>query len=361
MGSAPAHALIALGESAQSQTLLSKEACMRRRQLLALSAGALAAPALITQPARAAVETRELHGYRIRAFAGPAGAGLHDVACNADGTVWITGQRNGTLVLLDPRDGGLKSVGLGSGASPHGVVIGPDEAAWITEGGQNAIARVDGKDHRVQIWKLNGGPSYANLNTPAFDKQGILWFTGQSGVIGRFDPRTEKMQVWEAPRGAGPYGIAATPQNTVWYVSLAGNYLAELDRATGTPRIVEPPTPQQGARRVWSDSQGRLWISEWNSGNVSMHDPKDGSWKKWKLPGERPRAYAVYVDERDAVWLTDFSANAIARFDPKSESFLSFPSDRSGSNVRQLAGRPGETWGAESGTTRIVAIDKLQG
>ena len=107
-----------------------------------------------------------------------------------------------------------------------------------------------------------------------FDKQGVLWFTGQSGVIGRFDPETEKMQVWDAPRGAGPYGIAATPQGTVWYVSLAGNYLAEIDRVTGTPRIVEPPTPQQGARRVWSDSQGRLWISEWNSGNVSMHDPQ---------------------------------------------------------------------------------------
>jgi virginiamycin B lyase len=47
------------------------------------------------------------------------------------------------------------------------------------------------------------------------------------------------------------------------------------------------------------------------------------------------------------------------RFDPRSETFLSFPSDKAGANVRQLAGRPAETWGAESGTTRIVAIDKL--
>src|SRR5207237_618929 len=190
-----------------------------------------------------------LHGWRIRAFAARPGSGLHDVACNADGTVWITGQRDGTLNLLDPRDGGLKALSLGTGAAPHGVVVGPDGAAWVAEGGQNAIAR-----------------------------------------------------------------------------------------ATGTPRIGEPPTLQQGARRVWSDSQGRLWVSEWNSGNVSLHDPRDGSWKKWKLPGERPRCYAVYVDERDAVWLTDFSANAILRFDPKTETFLAFPSDKSGVNVRQLAG-----------------------
>jgi len=338
---------------------------MRRRHLLALSAGALAAPALITSPARAAVETREQNGYRIRTYNVRPGSGSRDVACNADGTVWFCGQRDGTLNLLDPRDGGLKVVALGQGAAPHGVVVGPDGAAWVTEGGQNSIARVDPKDHKVQLWKLNGGPSYANLNTLVFDKQGTLWFTGQGGVIGRFEPKAEKMQVWDAPRGNGPYGIALTPQGTVWYVSLAGNYLAEIDRASGTPRIVEPPTPQQGARRVWSDSQGRLWISEWNSGNVSMHDPsingnRDGSWKKWKLPGERPRCYSVYVDDRDAVWLTDFAANAIVRFDPKTETFLSFPSDKPGANVRQMAGRPGEAWGGESGTNRLVVIDKPQ-
>lgn len=333
---------------------------MRRRQLLALSAGALAAPALISQPARAAVETREQHGYRIRTYNVRPGSGSRDVACNADGTVWFCGQRDGTLNLLDPRDGSLKVVNLGPGAAPHGVVIGPDGAAWVTEGGQNSIARVDPKDHRVQLWKLNGGPSYANLNTLVFDKQGILWFTGQGGVIGRFEPAGEKMQVWDAPRGYGPYGIALTPQGTIWYVSLAGNYLAEIDRANGAPRIVEPPTPQQGARRVWSDGKGRLWISEWNSGNVSMHDPASGSWKAWKLPGERPRCYSVYVDDRDVAWLTDFSANAIVRFDPQTETFLSFPSDRSGANVRQMAGRPGEAWGGESGTNRIVVIDKPQ-
>jgi virginiamycin B lyase len=332
---------------------------MRRRHLLALSAGALAAPAVITAPARAAVETRDLHGFRIRSFVVRPRSGSRDVACNGDGTVWFCGQRDGTLNLLDPRDGGLKTIDLGTGAAPHGVVVGPDGAAWVTEGGQNAIARVDQKDHRVQLWKLPADKPNTNLNTLVFDKAGTLWFTGQGGVIGRFEAKTEKMQVWDAPRGYGPYGIALTPQGTVWYVSLAGNYLAQIDLASGTPRVVEPPTPQQGARRVWSDSASRLWISEWNSGNVSMHDPRDGSWKQWKLPGERPRCYSVYVDDRDAVWLTDFAANAIVRFDPKTESFLAFPSDKSGANVRQMAGRPGEAWGGESGTNRIVAIDRL--
>ena len=49
-------------------------------------------------------------------------------------------------------------------------------------------------------------------------------------------------------------------------------------------------------------------------------------------------------------------ANAIVRFDPAIERFESFPSDRPGANVRQMLGRKGETWIAESGTDRIRVI-----
>ena len=108
---------------------------------------------------------------------------------------------------------------------------------------------------------------------------------------------------------------------------------------------------------MWSDSKGRIWVSEWNGGNVSVHDPADGSWKTWKLPGDNPTTYAVYVDHLDKVWLTDFSANAILRFDPASEKFTAFPSDKPHANVRQLDGRPGEVWGCESGNDRLVLIE----
>ena len=52
----------------------------------------------------------------------------------------------------------------------------------------------------------------------------------------------------------------------------------------------------------------------------------------------------------------DFGANAILSFDPTTETFKSYPSDREGAAVRQLLGREGEVWGAESGTDRLVVI-----
>jgi len=164
------------------------------------------------------------------------------------------------------------------------------------------------------------------------------------------------MKVWDAPKGRGPYGITSTPRGDIWFVSLAGSYLANVDLETGAATVYEPPSKDQGARRVWSDSKGRLWISEWNSGNVSVYDPGDKSWKQWKLPGERPRTYAVWVDPDDKVWLSEWVANAIVRFDPTTEKFESFPSNRANSGVRQMLGRKGETWIAESGTERIRVI-----
>ena len=315
-----------------------------RRLLIALSLAVLALPA-----AAADVSTRS--------YALPRGGGYpHDVAVSANGLVWYTAQRDGKLGRLEPESGKVDLISLGEGAAPHGVIIGPDAAPWVTEGGTNSIVRVDPQTRAVKRWPLPPERKWANLNTATFDKRGRIWFTGQSGVYGRLDPATGVMDVWDAPRGRGPYGITSTPGGDVYFASLAGSYIARVDLENGAATVIEPPTKNQGARRVWSDSTGRIWVSEWNSGNVSVYDPTAKTWKTWRLPGDSPHTYAVYVDERDVVWLSDFGANAVVRFEPTTEKFQVFPSDARGANVRQMLGRPGEVWAPESGNDRLVVF-----
>jgi virginiamycin B lyase len=287
----------------------------------------------------------------------PRGSGPHDVAASAapGGPVFYTAQRSGHLGMLDPATGKVTEVALGSGSAPHGVIVGPDRAAWVTDGGQNAIVRVDPATKHVSVWPLPGDSGHANLNTLTFDRNGKLWFTGQSGYYGRLDPASGDMKVWKAPRGSGPYGITTTPSGRVFYASLAGNHIAEIEVDTGNATVIEPPTRGQGARRVWSDSKGRIFASYWNTGQVGMYDPSTRTWREWKLPGVA-HVYSVWVDPSDKVWLTDWSTNAIVRFDPVNEEFRSFPSDRDRANVRQMLGRAGEAWGAESGTDRLVVV-----
>lgn len=323
----------------------------RRLMLAAACCFAFVAPAC-AQP----VPTESASTTNVQLFDLPKGARVHDVAPAPDGKVWYTAQRQGALGILDPRTGQVRQVPLGEGSAPHGVIQGPDGAAWITDGGQNAIVRYDPKTEKIDVWKLPEDTGYANLNTGAFDGDGIHWFTGQNGIYGSLDPNTGQMRVFKDADGRGPYGIASTPSGDVYYVSLAGSHLARIDRKTGAATIIEPPTPGQGARRVWSDSKGDLWISEWNSGQLSRYSPPSGEWKAWKLPGEAPKAYAVYVDERDIVWVTDFAANATLTFDPKTEKWTSIPGSGPGANVRQILGRPGEVYLPESGTDRIMVV-----
>ncbi|NMF95805.1 lyase [Aromatoleum toluolicum] len=292
---------------------------------------------------------------RIERFAVPAGAHPHDIAPapEAGGPVWYTAQRQGALGVLDPATGKTRHIPLGRGSAPHGVIVGPDGAPWITDSGLNAIVRVDPKTFEVTRYPLPEG-AYANLNTAAFDGRGVLWFTGQSGIYGRLDPKAGAVQVFDAPRGRGPYGIASTPGGEIYYASLAGSHIAHIDSASGKAEVIEPPTPNQGARRVWSDSKGRIWVSEWQSGQLSRFDPKTKEWRAWRVPGESPKPYAVYVDERDHVWVSDFGANAMHRFDPASERFESFPSPESNAAIRQILGRKGEVWAPESGTDHLT-------
>lgn len=311
-----------------------------------------ATAAATAQATQAAQSPRPTGQVTLREFPVPAGSAPHDVAPAADGGVWYTAQRTGELGWLDPRTGQTRHIKLGAGSSPHGVIVGPDGAPWITDSGLNAIVRVDPRTSEVKRFPLPGAA--ANLNTAVFDRDGTLWWTGQNGWFGRVDPSGQVHQ-FEAPRGRGPYGIATTPSGDVYYASLAGDHIARVVKMTGGAEVIEPPTKDNGARRVWSDSKGVVWVSEWDSGQLGRYDPGARQWKEWKLPGARPQAYAVYVDDRDIVWLSDFGASAIVRFDPATEKFDVYP-HAPGGNVRQILGRPGEVWGALSAHDKLLLV-----
>ena len=184
--------------------------------------------------------------FEVATFPLPAGSGPHDVAPAADGGVWYTAQDSGELGWLDPESGEVREVALGAGSRPHGVIVGPDDAPWITDGGLNAIVRVDPDSDEVEVFPLPASAPDANLNTAAFDGDGVLWFTGQNGWYGRLDPDQRRGGGLRRAARSGPYGITATPEGEIYYSSLAGSYLGEVDRASGEVRVIDPPTAGAG-------------------------------------------------------------------------------------------------------------------
>ena len=246
----------------------------------------------------------------------PKGDFPHDVAAGANREVWYAGQKKGIAGRRDPR-AARSSDPARQGSAPHGVIIGPEAPL---------VHRRRPERHRARRSRDQGGQGVAAaagahaLHQPQhrrLRRQGPHLVHRPERHLRPARPDHGRHEGVGRPKGRGPYGITGTPKGDIWFVSLAGSYLANVDLETGAATVYEPPTKDQGARRVWSDSKGRLWISEWNSGNVSVYDPADKSWKQWKLPGEKPRTYAVWVDPDDKVWLADWGATRLCASIPR--------------------------------------------
>jgi virginiamycin B lyase len=54
-------------------------------------------------------------------------------------------------------------------------------------------------------------------------------------------------------------------------------------------------------------------------------------------------------------------ANAIHRFDVPTEAWTTFELASEPAEVRQLLGRPGEVWGAESAADQLVVVRRSDG
>src|SRR5215831_6697534 len=124
----------------------------------------------------------------------------------------------------------------------------------------------------------------ANLNTAAFDHQGVLWFTGQNGVYGRLDPETGAIAVFDALRGTGPYRIATTPDGQVFFASLAGSYLGHIDVETALSSCWSRPCRAKAHRAFAPTAAASCGSRGWNNGDLFRHDSKAKNWAPWRWP-----------------------------------------------------------------------------
>ncbi len=294
-----------------------------------------------------------------REFDVPAGSHPHDVAPAADGGIWYTGQHNGVLGQLDPATGAVREIPLGSGSAPHGVIVGPDGAAWITDGGLNAIVRVDPATDEVRAFPLPVGPRGRQPQHGGLRPRRASSGSPASPASTAASTRRPARCASSTPReGRGPYGITATPDGDVWYASLAGSHIARIDPATGEATIDRATDRQARARAASGRTRtGRIWVSEWNAGQVGVYDPATGTWQEWQAARRRP-AGLRRLRRRPRHRLAD-------RLRRQRDRPLR-PDDRdvrrrsrcraADATVRQLLGRPGEVWGAESATDKLVVI-----
>ena len=87
---------------------------------------------------------------------------------------------------------------LGSYQGPHGLAEDAMGNVWFTGISQNYIGKLDPATGEVTQYPVSQEDARGPL-IPIFDQAGTLWFTLQSGMVGRLVPETGEMTIVSTP------------------------------------------------------------------------------------------------------------------------------------------------------------------
>jgi virginiamycin B lyase len=289
------------------------------------------------------------------------GSRPHDSHAAADGSIWWTGQYASKLGRLDPRTGQIREFALAPGTQPHGLAEDPQGNIWYTGIQKNVIGRLDPKSGQVREYPLND-PQARGPHTPILDRRtGQLFFTLQSGHVGRINTASGDMLIAKTPSdNTYPYGIRLDSKGMPWYVDFRGNRIGSVDPAT--LKITEYPLPNSEARprRLTILPDDVIFYTDFPRGMLGRFDTRTHQVREWMSPGG-PDSEPYAITQIDGiVWYSESGVrpNTMVRFDPKTETFQTFAIPSGGGVLRHFeATRDGNIVTANSGVNKIGLVE----
>jgi virginiamycin B lyase len=285
----------------------------------------------------------------------------HDPLWAPDGSIWWTGQYANLLGRLDPKTGAMREYELKTpDSNPHGLIADRNGHIWYTGIARNHVGKLDPVSGVVTEYAMPDSAA-RGPHTPIIDQKGNVWFTLQSGMVGRIVPATGEVKVVRTPTAnTYPYGIIVNSKGVPWYVDFRGNRVGSIDPAT--MKITEYPLPAAEARprRIAVTADDAIWYSDHARGYLGRFDPKTGTTREWQSPGgAESRPYAIAAIGSD-IWYSESGVrpNTLVRFDSKTEKFQTWTIPSGGGVVRHMMATPdGNLVLALSGVNRVALVE----
>ncbi|WP_341503217.1 hypothetical protein [Gallaecimonas sp. GXIMD4217] len=273
----------------------------------------------------------------LKAWSVPWGGRPRDPAVAPDGSLWFCGQAGNYIGRLEPGSGDLKRFPLPKGTHPHNLIVAPDGAVWYAGNRSASIGRLDPKSGAIDSHPMPRG--LVDPHTLIWDGAGHIWFSAQwSNALGHLNTASGQVQVFKVPLPrARPYGIKLGKDGNPWAVLLGSNHLATV--RDGRLSLVEIPRKEARPRRLEITQDGALWYVDYAGGVLGRHDPGDGSFREWPMPGGRgSHPYGTALDDSGRVWIaeTGVTPNRLVAFDTKTLRFVSRSKVPGGGSVRHM-------------------------
>ncbi|HZP33724.1 MAG TPA: carboxypeptidase regulatory-like domain-containing protein [Candidatus Acidoferrales bacterium] len=309
-------------------------------------------------------------------------------------------------------------------AAPHDVAIDAQGTIWYSDFDSQFLGKVDPKTGKVTEYPVplaRTGPYAQGGLQIAFDKQGRVYFGNMSQMqVVRFDPKTEKMECFKPPISDKNIGDAhltmidasqmqvdgkiwvnvadgTDESGGTWHVDLATNTWTQVTYPAGSPsaraydviadsnnnmygmsftnpRIwmtdgktlkttwYDMPAGETGCRRGHIDSQNRVWCGGFNGNDLVMFDPKTQKITAWKAPTPWTRPYDAEFDDKTYDWGAGMDNDIALRLNTKTGEFTEYllPHETNVRHVEvQKTGALSSMWLGDQHGGTIIHIEPL--
>jgi streptogramin lyase len=302
----------------------------------------------------------------------------HDVIV-VNGEAWYTNFGEQFLGKIDPKTGkhteyAMPELRKGFPAGNLDLGVGRDGNLLLGMMYQGAVAKFDPKTEKFQIWQLPPerlkDDSQLNMVTNQAHVDGKLWVNdaGPSTLL-RLDLASGKFEEFDpfsilpgGRQGYSIYDVRADSQNNVYVTDFQKNYVVKVDAKTGKFTAYQTGTPLSRNRRGRIDDQDRFWFAEYRGNKIAMLDTKEEKIQEWPLPTKFTSPYDVIWDKNGELWTGGMTTDRVVRLDPKSGQVVEYPLPRD-TNMRRMfvdnSTTPPTFWVGNNHGASVVKVEPL--
>src|SRR5205085_12048765 len=189
----------------------------------------------------------------------------HDGGMDQQGNLWFTSNAPNKLVTIGRVDGKTGEVKFlkvnrndGRAANAHGLTQDREGNFWFDiDPGRRSLGKLDPKTEKITVYQTPQNMSpLGGAVTLDVDGKGKIWASAPDGAV-RFDPKTEKFADFKSltpynnPKGTGmTYGAAGDRDGNGWWAQMAMDTIGRGDPTTGKVTEVKLPSVKAEMDRV---------------------------------------------------------------------------------------------------------------
>ena len=236
---------------------------------------------------------------------------VHDVVADNDGNAWGTrdrGPADMSLFKVDTKTGQVTGLSIKNGQATrrsHSITKDPNGIIWF-DGGDGPLGRLDPKTESFEMFTPPLNMGGGQLTTVDVDGLGKIWGATNRGA-NRFDPVTKTWSHFESVSYANNfvYGTAGDADGNGWWTQYTDDHVVKADPKTGKTYEVVMRPPWLGKEDVMTAAD-REWYAQmgvmtWGNINTVPY-------------GQQPRRLGA-DKHGDAVWVPNNAASNVARID----------------------------------------------